>query len=201
MRASFERSRDVFDKFVQMYGRLPTEVDPDYLELLRMSKYRIVDVPDVKPFKCGNCGSAKNDGRKYIDVGLDIDWYGTFFLDSLCLKDIAKEMGLFTEYEQIIEKLTGTNEDVDFLRERGISLEGTILRTFEEVKEYFADIHFTGSSPPPDISPDVVVDESSENPSESPTQRTDKPEPRTIKPDSSTRSTNLRSLADLLQED
>lgn len=81
-----------YDRFIQTYSRLPTEFDSDYLELVKMSKYRILDVPDVQPGKCANCGSSKNDGRKYVDFGLHVDFYGAVYLCGWCLADIYKSL-------------------------------------------------------------------------------------------------------------
>src|SRR3954466_860008 len=96
------RGQRVFHAFVKKYGKLPTEIDPDYLEMLRMSRYRILDVPDVAPAKCANCGSSKNDGRKYVDFGLQVDWYGVVYFCGLCLADIARDMGLFKQVEKAL---------------------------------------------------------------------------------------------------
>lgn len=154
----YERGRALFQYFVQKYGRLPTEVDPDWLELLRMSKYRILAVPDVQPGKCANCGSTKQDGRKYIDVGLHIEWYGALFFCSLCMHELAKALGLFEKQDrellELREKLAARN----FLELQSSRLEETILHTFEEVKTYFNDVRADGGSTPVDRTSNVESD-------------------------------------------
>lgn len=126
----------LLDRFVERYGRLPTEFDPDYLEMLRMSKYRVVPVPDVQPGKCANCGSSKCDGRSYIDIGLDIAWYGALFLCSLCLEDISRHVGLFDKLEQRIAELDKKLDTQEVLNSQGRRLREALKDTMEEVREY-----------------------------------------------------------------
>lgn len=130
------------EMYILLYnGKLPTETDPDYLELLRMSKYRIKEIPDFSPGKCANCGSAKEDGRKYIDFGLMVDWYGTVFLCGYCVKNIATEMLLFQPLINEIGKLKHELLNLRLLQQKGEDLEDKILHTFKEVKEYFESLH------------------------------------------------------------
>lgn len=180
-------------KFLEKFGRLPTEVDPDYLEMLRMGKYQVTDVPMYKPGKCANCGSAKNDGRRYVDFGLEVDWYGTVFLCGLCLKDVAQTMGLFAELEAEIEKLKKTSFDIDVLREQGFHLQDTVLKTFEEVKEYHARVHSLGDSSSPDDGSDVVPVETAEAESTA-----DESKSGITKSPTSSGRKNISSLAELL---
>src|SRR5690349_12145496 len=143
----------VFERFVHKYSRLPTEFDPDYLEMLRMSKYRILAVHDLKPGKCANCRASKDDGRQYIDFGLEVDWYGIVYLCGLCLKDIAEKMHLFVEIENRITQLENRIKSFSTLQDQGTELQDVVLKSFEGVKEYFdslrslRDDSFTGSDP------------------------------------------------------
>ena len=190
------------DRFIHRYGRLPTERDPDYLEMLRMSKYRILDFPDINPAKCANCGSAKPDGRQYIDFGLQIDFYGALFFCGFCLKDIATNMGLFKAIE---EDLVAAHEKLMNLRnleEQGNLVQETVLRAVEEVKEYFASLHSLGN----DVIPYIGVVPSDSEASGEPTAIANEPEvvaakPGVIKSTSSSRSKNLPSLAELIQSE
>lgn len=130
-----------FDLYIKMYnGKLPTELDPDYLELLRMSKYRIEDVPTAQPGKCGNCGSSKNDGRQYISFGQFIDFYGEITLCGLCLQNMASEMGLFNKFQREIAQLHLKVSNRVHLETTAVNLEKVILHTFEEVKDYFDNL-------------------------------------------------------------
>lgn len=184
------------DRFIHKYGRLPTEVDPDYLEMLHMSKYQISDVPMFKPGKCANCGSSKNDGRKYVDFGLEVDWYGTVFLCGHCLTDVANAMGLFDDLKRQLTDLQVDRNNAEELQEQGEALHETVISTFKEFENYYdrLSLHTAGNHTPSDITPSVVPDETTVEPG------IDETKPRPVKSTSGSRRTNLRSLTDLLDE-
>ncbi|MFY3741632.1 MAG: hypothetical protein HMLIMOIP_002090 [Candidatus Nitrosomirales archaeon] len=195
------RMKALVDKFTEKYGRLPTEVDPDYLEMLRMSKYRILNVPDFKPGKCANCGASKDDGRKYIDFGLEIDWYGTVYLCGECLTDISNEMGLFDRLKaELLETKLG-NAEIANLQAKGVELHETVVRTFRSLEDFYASIHSLGDnsslSPPPGAVPMETTSESGTDKTESGTKKTSS---RTSKSTTSTGRQNVRSLTDLLND-
>ncbi|MGH7792162.1 MAG: hypothetical protein ACREOB_07575 [Thermodesulfobacteriota bacterium] len=80
--------------------------------------------PELQPFKCASCGSGKNDGRGYIDFGLDfIEFYGVIYLCGTCFEETAKmmeyiEKDKLTEAEQLNTKLTSEVEDMEHELER-----------------------------------------------------------------------------------
>ena len=159
-----------------------------------MSKYHITDVPMHKPGKCGNCGASKNDGRKYLDFGLEIEWYGTFYLCGFCLEDTAKQIGLFTKLEMKIVELELTLGKIQGLQEKGVELHETVVKTFKEFEEFYGSLHSSGNYSPSDITPNVGTSETASK------QDVDESESTVIKPPSGTRRTNIRSLADLAKE-
>lgn len=191
---------DLVTKFMQLYGRPPTEFDSDYLEMLRMSKYRIIARPDVKPAKCANCGSSKEDGRQYIDFGLEIDWYGCVFICTLCLQDVAKETGLFKSYEVRIEKLLVSLLQIDDLKKQGDTVREDILNTFKEVQDYFSNLKSISVDSPTDQPPSVDNDtpEPNKSAADSDESKTDRSEPKPAKSTSVSGSKNISSLAELL---
>lgn len=130
----------LLERFVNQYGRLPTEVDPDYLEMLRMTKYIIKDYPEVNPAKCANCGSSKKDGRMYIDFGLTVDWFGVVYLCGFCLKDIATAMGLFDELEEKLKTLAALRFEDEDTKLRGEELYQKVVKTFEEFREFYGNL-------------------------------------------------------------
>jgi hypothetical protein len=181
------------DRFIARYGRLPTEVDPDYLEMLRMSKYRIKDVPEFQPGKCANCGASKNDGRKYIDFGLLVDWYGTVYLCGHCLNDVSQAMGLFDKLQiKVSEAKTNTNAIKD-LQIREAELHERVVSLVKELEEYYDRLHSIGLDSVPDTNPNLVVSEAATK------QGIDSTKSRTVKSAPSGGSKNIRSLADLLE--
>jgi hypothetical protein len=187
--------RDLLAEFVSRYGRLPTEVDPDYLEFLNMTKYRIMAMPDFKPSKCANCGSCKADGRKYIDFGLEIDWYGIVYLCGLCLTDIADKMGLFDQLKNHIDEALTEVQHIESLKAQGVELHETLTRKIEELNDYYASLHSLGDGNISDRHLSLVPSEISNGPDE---PRTDETKPRVVKSTSSSRRKDIPSFTDLL---
>lgn len=186
---------DIVAKFAERYNRLPTERDPDYLEMLRMSKYRVLAFPDFKPGKCANCGCAKNDGsRKYVDFGLEIDWYGMVYLCTLCLTDIAKNAGLFDEQDKKIEEITAAALKLSDLQEQGTTLHDNVVKAFTEFKDYYAGLHPTGDNSSPDNSSDMGAGETVD-----PEPKSDNSESKSTKSTNGTGRKNVPSLADLIE--
>lgn len=193
---------NLVERFTQQYGRVPTEFDPDYLEMLRMSKYRIVDVPDIKPGKCSNCGSSKNDGRKYIDFGLEVDFYGIVFICGQCLLDIVKQMGLLKPLEEQVGILQDKVLNIKKQSARGGDLRKDFLKIFKEVQDYFTTLPVTSddsssSSNAGDRNAEATSVESGTANVKSAVNAT---EQRTVEPDSSSRPKQFSSLAELLDK-
>lgn len=183
------------------YGRLPTEVDPDYLEMLRMSKYRILAVPDFKPGKCANCGASKNDGRKYVDFGLEVDFYGTVYICGTCVTDIASNMGLFNQLRDEVASLHMKLLKIRQDSVNGVELKDEFLRIFKEVQDYIASLPAISDSS--DADSGTVVDESKEPEHQRTTatveQSTDGTKPSSTKQTTGSGSKNVPSLAKLLE--
>jgi hypothetical protein len=193
---------NVYDRFIQKYGRLPTERDPDYLEMLRMSKYNINDVPSFPPGKCANCGASKNDGRKYIDFGLEIDWYGTVYLCGECLHDVSSEMGLYANSNAQLEEALNEIQRLKDSQKQGIELPEKLKQAWEEFKEYHDSVSSPGNDTATTSVSGVGTDESAtgtpavdENKSNA-----DGPKSRITKSTSVSGRKNVSSLADLLNE-
>ncbi len=198
----------LLEKFVERYGRLPTEVDPDYLEMLRMSKYHVVDRPAGSPGKCVGCGSTKIDGRRYVDLGAQIDWYGGVYLCGHCVKEAANNLGLFDEDRELIEELRKVINDKNFVESEAVRLQEVVLRTAKEIKDYYGDLPVNLRSPDDSgnyTESDLVVEENSPG-SDSSDSNTGKTEPTTNRTKSGTAKstsgsgrTNVPSLAKLLE--
>jgi hypothetical protein len=192
---------DLVDRFIHKYNRLPTERDPDYLEMLRMSKYTIEDVPYFVPGKCANCGASKNDGRRYINIGLELEWYGFVYFCGECLKDMAKTMGLFDDFiKQLVEK----NELIAALEsklDQGVELPDRLVQAWEEFKEYYASLHPVRDDILPDTS--VVLDavpSEDESGTDQTKSESDATKSKPVKSTASSRRKDVRSLAELLSD-
>jgi hypothetical protein len=193
-------SEKIVTAFIHKYSRLPTERDPDYLEMLRMSKYRVLAVPDASPGKCANCGASKNDERQYIDIGQHIDFYGAIFLCTLCLKDMAQTAGLFREYDNNMINLASENDKLQMKLEQGVALPDNLVKAWEEFKEYYASVHLTSVVPPDDpITDPVSVEESGKSGTDKAESGIEGSNPKSVKSTSSSRRANVPSLADLLK--
>lgn len=191
---------NLLDKFVEKYGRLPTEFDPDYLEMLRMSKYRVMPVPDQQPGKCANCGASKPDGRSYADFGLLIPWYGTVFLCSICITDIARNVGSFKSIEGDLKFAQEHAIATQNLWDLGKELENKINEAFEGVKEYFDRLRSLGDGLPPHTGLSVESDkESSKQAAGEGNRASDVAKSGATKSTPSSRPKDLLSLAERLQ--
>jgi hypothetical protein len=54
-----------------------------------MSRIQVLDTPIMSPGVCTICGSDGGDGRKFIDYGHQLDWYGAVYFCSFCIKECA----------------------------------------------------------------------------------------------------------------
>lgn len=192
---------NLHDQFMQRFGRPPTEFDPDYREMLNMSKYRILDIPDKKQAKCANCGSTKKDGRKYVDFGLEVDWYGIVYLCSLCMLDIANNMGLFNKAdEQIVQLRHEKASLINLLLAQGDNLEHKLENLMEEVKEYFVALRTVRDGEP--VDPSIILGDNPPSGAENITKsdRTSgETEQRTTESSAGSGLKNVSSLTELLK--
>lgn len=61
------------------------------------SKVRILDAPTQLPGVCMLCGSSRNDDRKYVDIGKDIEFVGVIYFCTFCFTEIANRLGCLTQ--------------------------------------------------------------------------------------------------------
>lgn len=55
---------------------------------------QIIPLPLALPGKCIVCGASNNDdGRQYIDFGLEIDFYGVVYFCTHCMSETAVAIG------------------------------------------------------------------------------------------------------------
>ncbi len=192
---------NIVEEFVRRYGRLPTEFDKDYLELLRMGKYRVLTAPELKkPSKCSNCGSTKED-RKYVDFGLEIDWYGIVYLCTLCLTDVAKNSGIFDDITSEMRGLVAEVKDKRYLEEQGERLHTKMEALFLEFKDYYDSLRSIRNKSDFNSDSDMGTDEIAKESDEHVRQvinTTTEPKPRSTKSTASRGSSSPPSLEKLL---
>lgn len=58
------------------------------------SRIQILERPVAAPGKCIVCNAVDNDGgRKFIDFGEQIDWYGAVYFCTFCINELATVCG------------------------------------------------------------------------------------------------------------
>lgn len=61
------------------------------------SRIRILDAPQLAPGVCAICGSSRNDDRKYVDLGIDVDYIGVMYFCTFCMTELANRLGCLTQ--------------------------------------------------------------------------------------------------------
>lgn len=60
----------------------------------------VLQSPIMAPHKCCMCGaSSTHDGRKYVDTGIDIEFYGVVYYCSICFAETAKKLNFVYKEE------------------------------------------------------------------------------------------------------
>lgn len=57
------------------------------------SRVSILDAPVMNPGTCAICGTSRNDDRKYIDLGLDVDFIGVIYFCTFCIQELVNRIG------------------------------------------------------------------------------------------------------------
>jgi len=87
----------------------------------------------MNPGVCALCGASSPDGRKYVDTGWDIDWYGVVYFCSFCFTEIANHLGCLTkEQTDILEN------ELDVARQRIINFNAK-ERALDDAIKYLRD--------------------------------------------------------------
>lgn len=57
-------------------------------------RVQVQPLPNALPGKCSLCGASDNvDGREYIDIGFELDFYGVIYFCTHCMSEIAAAIG------------------------------------------------------------------------------------------------------------
>ena len=58
-------------------------------------RVQVLDFLNALPGKCAMCGypGGQGDGRKFVDIGFDLDFYGQVVFCSHCMGQIAERLG------------------------------------------------------------------------------------------------------------
>ena len=82
------------------------------------SKIQVLEAPRLPPGTCAVCGSSSNDDRQYMDLGIDIEFYGVFYLCTFCFLQAVNTLGCLTK-----EQTTALEDENNRLRQRIINFE------------------------------------------------------------------------------
>lgn len=100
------------------------------------SKVRVLDAATALPGTCVICGSPGGDGRKFVDIDMDIEYYGAVYFCSHCMNQVAQALGCLMP------------EDVDILRSQyeGLQQDRLEARNKEKlVDEFLANLFSLGA--------------------------------------------------------
>lgn len=65
------------------------------------ARFHILDEPLAAPGKCMLCGISYGNGeRKFIDTGVDLDWYGVVYYCTSCILEVSNQLG-YSSFEQV----------------------------------------------------------------------------------------------------
>lgn len=94
-------------------------------------KFSIVDSPIALPGVCVVCGSAGGiggDGRKFIDFGYSLDFYGQFYFCTHCFTEPLNALSWANpeQTESLLKQVNSQAETISRLEAENVVLRGTL---------------------------------------------------------------------------
>jgi hypothetical protein len=105
---------------------------------------KLLPLPVALPGKCIVCGASDNtDGRKYLDFGFEIDFYGVVYFCTHCFSETAKAVGYISpDVASILDtKIEEITADAENFRAENVKLRVALNQ-----------LDFLGSNPAPVVS-------------------------------------------------
>lgn len=121
---------------------MTTEIDP-------CSRIKVLDTPILAPGICCLCGSSGGDGRKFIDFGKQLDWYGAVYFCSICIQETAQAIGFIPadNFDKLYEAHRREQIEKDKLEQSYKSVENALRNVLGGSRVYPTDaIDIAGSS-------------------------------------------------------
>jgi len=88
---------------------------------------QLLDFPATAPGKCAVCGNGgREDGRKYVDLGVPVRLYGRIYLCTHCATEIGKFVGLTGDQKDLREKFANALIQIDRLIEENSGLRSAL---------------------------------------------------------------------------
>lgn len=66
------------------------------------SRIQILNAPTQLPGICAICGTSRNDDRKYVDFGLDVDYVGVIYFCTFCMTELINRLGCLTQEQSAV---------------------------------------------------------------------------------------------------
>jgi hypothetical protein len=122
------------------------------------SRFNVLDAPVALPGYCTICRASQNDGRKYLDIGFDLDWYGAVYFCGFCLTEAMGYLGWHSpeEYSKVISDNERLVQKVDELEAENVKLRAA-LHNLD-----FLGINVSERISDPFVLPEINDEESSE---------------------------------------
>ena len=88
--------------------------------VLASARVQVLDNPINAPGQCCLCGCAGDGKRKFIDFGKQLDWFGTVYFCTECIRDVALASGfipvasfdeLHTKYRELLIKYSALESE------------------------------------------------------------------------------------------
>lgn len=113
----------------------------------------VIDTPVAAPGVCSLCGTAGGDGRKFIDFGKQLDWYGAVYFCETCFTEMAEALGLIpvAKYDELHLSYRALNIEHDKVVEKF----GRLLGAFRSLLD-----DESAPVPGPNSDPVDIVEES-----------------------------------------
>lgn len=87
-------------------------IDPEkFAEENPNSRFRILNAAILAPGTCILCKSAGGDGRQFIDLGIQVDWFGAIYFCTYCIGEAATLLGF--EKSDGLAKLKAVNDLIE----------------------------------------------------------------------------------------
>jgi hypothetical protein len=114
-------------------------------------RVKVLDYPYAAPSKCVVCGSGPEAGRKFIDFGQQLEFYGAIYYCSDCMREVAMCVGFYpvaefekledmyhnlsAKYDRDLAELEGYRDVFASLRRSGISVPSIPSSSFDLSKD------------------------------------------------------------------
>ena len=107
------------------------------------SRFQIYEgQPPLPPGVCVICNSYGGDGRKFIDIGLQVKKLGRVYFCSFCWEEGCNELGWVSPANAhvISSKLTATEEELNLFKEQNAKLRDLAAGSIDKLRTDLVDL-------------------------------------------------------------